>query len=608
MADDTAKLETNDSLNDEDISSSKFVEGQFPERIIFPEELNKFLQDRIHDLTAENECLRRAFERAEEKVRKLSQEKLNWQNAPGKPTEPATTKLIELGKKYRNQTAEMETLKTKCKNLEATLVIKDDELEHQRAELQQILKSETYKNSGDNGNQDNIREKDSRSNSSSKDDERIKCLKNKLQRVQTKLCESRNTCAVLRQEINKAQKLLYSEVGENVNINTLSSVPGSWRGRAEQIRNLQQKVSELQIRLSEHEKSQKESSVILDRQNLANLRIVEKERRQQIENTAKELRQTEVALETSKRKLDASKARIKVLEHELNIAKGNIAMLNEKRSHDDRLIDALNERLKIVEARYQEREMEVQNKEHKIERENVNIKNELRATQLHVDRLCRRLEEREIEIDKLKSVQTNQGNGIMSDESLKCRTSLRSDLRPKEERQISPLTSPRSLGEANEYVTLALAAEAERVRLLELVTVLNQRLDKERNEANALIELLHKEKSKCAKLESKLRNLEKERVGLAKVDSGYRAKSYTKSMLSLKPEEETINSEEVRFKIELLEEECLALKARLDTVQQDKVSDLTMYKRMLDQARKTFKDACRNKPLVAGGSRSTITI
>lgn len=26
MADDTAKLETNDSLNDEDISSSKFVE------------------------------------------------------------------------------------------------------------------------------------------------------------------------------------------------------------------------------------------------------------------------------------------------------------------------------------------------------------------------------------------------------------------------------------------------------------------------------------------------------------------------------------------------------------------------------------------------------
>ncbi|XP_072751070.1 coiled-coil domain-containing protein 13 [Anoplolepis gracilipes] len=588
------KLESNNLLDDEDVSS-KFVEAQFPERIIFPKELNKFLQDRINDLTAENECLRQAFEQAEEKLHKLSQEKINLQNTVGKPTEQATTKLIELGKKYRNQTAEVEILKTKCKNLEATLVIKNDELERQKVELQQILKSEKYKNSDDNRNQDNIEEKDSSSK-----DEQIKCLKNKLQRVQTKLCESRNTCAALRQEINKAQKLLYSEVGENVNINTLSSIPGSWRGRAEQIRNLQQKVSDLQIRLSEHEKSQKESSVALDRQNLANLRIVEKERRQQIDNTAKELRQAEVALETSKRKLDASKARIKVLEHELNIAKGNIAILNEKRSHDDRLIDALNERLKIVEARYQECEIEVQNKEHKIERENANIKNELRATQLHVDQLSRRLEEREIELDKLK-------NGIMSDEPLKCQTSLRSDLRPKQECQISLLTSPRNLGEPNEYITLALAAEAERVRLLELVTVLNQRLDKERNEANALIELLHKEKSKCAKLESKVRNLEKERVGLAKVDSGYRAKSYTK-MLNLKPEEEIVNSEEIRFKIELLEEECLALKARLDTVQQDKISDLAMYKRMLDQARKIFKDACRNKSSVAGGSRSTITI
>ncbi|XP_071575219.1 uncharacterized protein [Temnothorax nylanderi] len=555
MAD--CKLEANDSLDNENMSSTKLIE----------------------DLTAENECLRRAFEQTEEKLRKLSREKQNSQNAT--TAESATAKLIELSKKCRDRTAEVEALKTKCKNLEATLVIKDDELGRQRTELQQILKSEVRKDSGD----------------SKGDEERFRCLKNKLQRVQAKLCESRNTCASLRQEINKAQKLLCSEVGENVSIRALSSAPGGWRGRAEQIRNLQQKLAELQTRLSENERSQKESC---DRQNLAYLRNVEKERRQQIENTAKELRQAEVALEALKRKLDASKARIKILEQELSIAKGNIAMLNEKRSHDDRLIDALNERLKISEARYQDHEMEVQNREHKIERENANIKNELRATQLHVDRLRRRLEEREIEIDKLR-------NGILSDESLKCRISLYPDFRLTEERQISPAVSPRSLGEPNEYVTLALAAEAERVRLLELVTLLNQRLDKERNEADALAELLRKEKSKCAKLELKLRDSEKERVGLAKVDTRYRARSCAKSMSSLRTEEETTNPDEVRYKIELLEEECLALKARLDTVQQDKASDLAMYKRMLDQARKTFKDACRNK-LATGGSRSTITI
>lgn len=81
---------------------------------------------------------------------------------------------------------------------------------------------------------------------------------------------------------------------------------------------------------------------------------------------------------------------------------------------------------------------------------------------------------------------SNFRNSILLDESFKYRTSFHPDSRSTEEQQISPTASPRSLGEPNEYVTLALAAEAERVRLLELVTLLNQRLDKERNEADAL--------------------------------------------------------------------------------------------------------------------------
>lgn len=74
----------------------------------------------------------------------------------------------------------------------------------------------------------------------------------------------------------------------------------------------------------------------------------------------------------------------------------------------------------------------------------------------------------------------------MSDESFKCRSCTRSDFRQPERRQLSPPVSPRNSGEPNEYVTLALAAEAERVRLLELVTLLNQRMDKERNEMISL--------------------------------------------------------------------------------------------------------------------------
>ncbi|KAG5346727.1 CCD13 protein, partial [Acromyrmex charruanus] len=268
----------------------------------------------------------------EEKLQKLTQEKKTTQNAIA--AEWVITKLIELSKKYRDQIVKM-ALKTKCKNLEATLIFINDDIERQRTELK--------------------------------------------------------------------YQLLCSEMGKNISISTLLSTPGDWRG-AEQIRCLQQKLVELQN--SGNGRSQKELS-LSNRKNLTCLRNAEKERRQQIENIAKELRQAEVALETSKRKLDASKARVKVLEQELSIMKGNIATLNEKRSHDNRLIDVLIERLKISEARYQDREVEVQ-----MERENANIKNELRATQLHVDRLRRRLEEREIEIDKLRQTRQSFAIGI----------------------------------------------------------------------------------------------------------------------------------------------------------------------------------------------------
>lgn len=81
--------------------------------------------------------------------------------------------------------------------------------------------------------------------------------------------------------------------------------------------------------------------VSVDRKSLASLRTAEKERRQQVENSAKQLRQSEIAIEGYKRKLEASKARIKVLENELAATKGSIAVLNEKRSHDDQLIETL---------------------------------------------------------------------------------------------------------------------------------------------------------------------------------------------------------------------------------------------------------------------------
>lgn len=83
--------------------------------------------------------------------------------------------------------------------------------------------------------------------------------------------------------------------------------------------------------------------------------------------------------------------------------------------------------------------------------------------------------------------------------------------------------------------------------------------------------------------------------------------------------------------MELLQEECLALKARLDVVQQDKAADLATYKQISEQIRQIFHEVCRcvtatnenakcirkllkmsfpfrSKPLPPIGTRSVITV
>ncbi|XP_076379645.1 uncharacterized protein LOC117229239 [Megalopta genalis] len=569
--------------------TDEFVEEKLPDNIIFPKELNLFLRNRIQDLTAENGCLRRVLEESEEKLRKRQSEPTTSTTILGKPNEMAVVKIIELSKRCREQAAEIEVLKSKCKSLETSLNNKETELENEKQRDRKHSKIDSSQEKGTEN--DRLKE----------DEDRVKQLNEKLQQTQMKLYESKNACSSLKLEINKLNKLLCSEVGENVNLSNLSNQPGGWRGRAEQIQLLQQKVAELQSRLSDYEGTQKTSIASVDRKCMAGLRSMEKERRQYIENCVKQLRQSEIAIESQKRKLEASKARIKVLEHELNAAKGCIAVLNEKRSHDDQMIETLGERLKTMETRLQDREMDMKMREEKIERESMNLRNDLQSAQLQIERLKRKLEEREIEIDKLR-------DGIIPDGSIKARRRCSEEVQPEihsNSLNHSPPQTFRSSSDPNEYVTFALAAEAERERLLDLVTELNRRLDKERTETELLSNSLRDERYKSAKLEVKLRRLEAEKVGPMRIDTGYRSRLLSRS---LKTNDEFINSEETRLKMELLQEECLALKARLDTVQQDKSLDLARYKEMLDQVRKIFQDAWRGRPPTTVGSRSTITV
>ncbi|XP_033208510.1 coiled-coil domain-containing protein 13-like [Belonocnema kinseyi] len=545
---------------EDDVIYENFIQEEFPSDIVFPETLTLHLRNRIQEITSENGCLRKALQDAEEKLQLLENTVVSeTSNLSQNANETSATKIILLSKMCKDQAMEVENLKSKCKILNDKLV-STKSLQMNNTKFKSSNESavtigpfqDQDENSLLNGH---LLEKDVQ----------IKALNEKLHQANTKILEVKNTNSFLKQEVNKAHKLLCSEVGENVTTTGLFKQSG-WRGRAEQIQLLHKKVLELQGKLSEYDGSYRSSSVSLDSKAAANLRNLEKERRQQVENSARELRRTEIALENMKRKLEAAKARIKVLESEVCAAKRNVMLLNEKRSHDDQLIEALNGQLKAVDLRFQDREVEIHNQKEKIERELAALKNELEGAQVKNKQLQRKLEEREKEIEILKAGGTLKKQCPVLTESK------------------TNLDTPRNMKDPNEYVVLGLAADAESERLLELVSVLNSRLDKERNDTDRFSQSLRTERNKVAKLETKIQKLEMERV-----NSGYRFRLCKTSQST----DEKLTTEQIRYKIELLEEENLALKTRLATVQREKTADLLIFKQMLDQTRKIFHDAFR---------------
>ncbi|XP_064272888.1 coiled-coil domain-containing protein 13 isoform X5 [Passer domesticus] len=314
----------------------------------FLEAENKQLQDQLREIRDENCRLYRLTAEQEFEIKELQKrvrvEKLALSEVSGLTGDVAATKIVELAKKNREVTAEFESERAKVK-----------QLNHRVKELERELQAAAEKIHCLGGDAAGI--KDSALKKLEGDlaeNPEVKALQEKLNTANLKVTEYRNQLQNLKQELKLTQKILAKEVGEDVNIQSLLTNSGNWRGRAQQILLLQTKVHELEHKLN-HQKIRASllemdegllafpdpRKLSVQEKNLLKIRSLEKEKKESLEKLSEQHNTLQKNHEELKKKLDASRARNQMLCGEVKMLKGQIGTLLEKGKHDDELIQAL---------------------------------------------------------------------------------------------------------------------------------------------------------------------------------------------------------------------------------------------------------------------------
>ncbi|XP_036048575.1 coiled-coil domain-containing protein 13 isoform X1 [Onychomys torridus] len=593
--------------------------------------------------------------------KKIEEDRFAFTGATGMAGDVVATKIVELSKKNRGLMAESESAKARIKQL--TNRIQELEQELQMAPARLPAKGTT-----------DTEDKPLRTQIGDRalpETPEVKALQERLAATNLKMSDLRNQIQSAKQELRVAQKVLANEVGEDVNIQQLLASPGTWRGRAQQILVLQSKVRELEKQLGQRQNKTAGSSsselplnsdprkLTAQEKNLLRIRSLEKDKQESWEKLASERDTLQTELEDLRRKFEGMRSRNKVLSSEVKTLRSQMVTLVEKGRHDDELIDALMDQLKQLQDILGSLSVQEESRRTSQHHLDQKINSEAQRSNSLVAQLRAMVAEREAKVRQLEleigqlSVQylhskgggegtsptharfpedqtpiTNSpasaGDHVGRLGSSRSVTSLGHTLvesaltRPSlpSPHGTSPrfLDSPEQKGwqaQAAEMKALWQAAEVERDRLNEFVTVLQKRVEESSGKLLEAEQRLQEERQRAVLLEQHLEKmrLEPSRTSVSQktarnkpgppatsakhTPTGSAKKDASSTQLSDMPMESQIEELTARLAIQM--EENGILRDALGSALRGKEEDFRMYHQTLGQVKGVFLQALRQQ-------------
>ncbi|OWK02414.1 CCDC13 [Cervus elaphus hippelaphus] len=625
------------------------------------------LRDQLRETVDENGRLYKLLKERDFEIKhlkkKIEEDRFAFTGTAGVSGDVIATKIVELSKKNRVLMAESEGAKTRVRQLSNRI----QELEQEMTQARLPAKGPTDAGA-----------KPPRTQMGDKvlpENPEVKVLQDRLAATNLKMSDLRNQIQAVKQELRMAQKVLTSEVGEDVNIQQLLSSPGTWRGRAQQILVLQSKVRELEKQLgqtrSRSEETASELSVYPDprklsaqEKNLLRIRNLEREKQEGWEKLAAERDALQRELEELKKKFEGMRSRNKVLSSEVKTLRSQMGTLVEKGRHDDELIDALMDQLKQLQeilSSLSLQEEKTRVSQHRLDQQ---LNSEAQRSSSLVAQLRAMVAEREAKVRQLEleigqlSLQYLRNKGVEEGSSgpevSRASAKLPDDPgltkppasagdhagRLGSSRSVTSLghtlvessltwpslpsphgASPRFLDspeqkgwqtQVTEFKALWQAAEVERDRLTEFVTVLQKRveernsklleserrLQEERHRAVVLEQHLEKMRLEPGRMSASQRAAPRSKTGLPASNTRHHPseserKDPSSTQLSSVPMESQMEELTTRLAIQVEENEML--KAALGNALQGKEEDFRMYHETLDQVKGVFLQALRQQ-------------